>query len=129
MHALGYVGRINEKEAQRLDKKQYSATKHIGKLGIEKRYETQLHGEVGYQKVETNARGRILRVIEQQDPIPGKDLVLHLDQRLQDAAAKAMNGYRGAVVAIDIATGGILSQYSNPSYDPNSFVTGISHKE
>lgn len=129
VHALGYVGRINEKEAARLDKKQYSATKHVGKLGIEKRYETELHGQVGYQKVETNARGRILRVIEQQDPIPGKDLVLHLDQRLQQAAAKAMKGYRGAVVAIDIATGGILTQYSNPSYDPNSFVTGISHKE
>lgn len=129
VHALGYVGRINEKEAQRVDKKQYSATKHIGKLGIEKRYEKELHGQVGYQKVETNARGRILRVIEQQDPIPGKDLVLHLDQRLQQASAKAMKGYRGAVVAIDIASGGILAQYSNPSYDPNSFVTGISHKE
>lgn len=129
VHALGYVGRINEKEAQRVDKKQYSATKHIGKLGIEKRYEDELHGQVGYQKVETNARGRILRVIEQVDPIPGKDLVLHLDQRLQTAAAKAMKGYRGAVVAIDVATGGILTQYSNPSYDPNSFVTGISHAE
>lgn len=129
VHALGYVGRINEKEAQRLDKKQYSATKHIGKLGIEKRYENELHGQVGYQKVETNARGRILQVIEQVDPVPGKDLVLHLDQRLQNAAAKAMKGYRGAVVAIDVATGGILTQYSNPSYDPNSFVTGISHAE
>jgi penicillin-binding protein 2 len=129
VHALGYVGRINEKETQRLDKKQYSATKHIGKLGIEKRYENELHGQVGYQKVETNARGRILQVIEQVDPVPGKDLVLHLDQRLQKAAAKAMKGYRGAVVAIDVATGGILTQYSNPSYDPNSFVTGISHKE
>ncbi len=129
VHALGYVGRINQKEEDRLDKKQYSATKHIGKLGIEKRYEKELHGQVGYQKVETNARGRILRVIEQEDPIPGEDLVLHLDQRLQDAAAKAMKGYRGAVVAIDVASGGILTQYSNPSYDPNSFVTGISHAE
>ncbi len=129
VHALGYVGRINEKEAQRLDKKQYSASKHIGKLGIERRYESELHGQVGYQKVETNVRGRILRVIEQQDPIPGKNLVLHLDQRLQKASAKAMKGYRGAVVAIDVATGGILAQYSNPSYDPNSFVTGISHNE
>ncbi|NRA23768.1 MAG: penicillin-binding protein 2, partial [Oleispira sp.] len=129
VHALGYVGRINQKEAQRLDKKQYSATKHVGKLGIERRYEGELHGQVGYQKVETNARGRILRVIEQADPVPGKDLVLHLDQRFQQAAAEAMKGYRGAVVAIDVATGGILTQYSNPSYDPNSFVTGISHKE
>lgn len=129
VHALGYVGRINEKEVQRLDKKQYSATKHIGKLGIEKYYETELHGEVGYQKVEANVRGRIIRVIEQKDPVPGKNLVLHLDQRLQRASAKAMGDYRGAVVAIDVATGGILAQYSNPSYDPNSFVTGISHTE
>lgn len=127
VHALGYVGRINEKEEEKLDKKQYSATKHIGKLGIERHYEKELHGQVGYQKVETNARGRILRVIEQLDPIPGKDLVLNLDQRLQNAAAKAMEGYRGAVVAIDVATGGILTQYSNPSYNPNDFVTGISH--
>lgn len=127
VHALGYVGRINEKEEEKLDKKQYSATKHIGKLGIERHYEKELHGQVGYQKVETNARGRILRVIEQVDPIPGKDLVLNLDQRLQNAAAKAMEGYRGAVVAIDVATGGILTQYSNPSYNPNDFVTGISH--
>jgi len=129
VHALGYVGRINEKEAQRLDKKQYRATKHVGKLGIERRYENELHGQVGYQKVETNARGRILQVIEQVDPVPGKDLVLHLDQRLQQASAVAMKGYRGAVVAIDVATGGILAQYSNPSYNPNAFVTGISHKE
>ncbi len=129
VHALGYVGRINEKEAERLDRKQYSATKHVGKLGIEKHYEKELHGQVGYQKVETNARGRILRVIEQEDPIPGEDLVLHLDQRLQQAAEDAMKGYRGAVVAIDVANGGILTQYSNPSYDPNSFVTGISHSE
>ncbi len=129
VHALGYVGRINEREVQRLDKKQYSATKHIGKLGIERRYEDELHGQVGYQKVETNVRGRILRVIEQQDPIPGKNIVLHLDQRLQRASAKAMGDFRGAVVAIDVASGGILAQYSNPSYDPNSFVTGISHTE
>ena len=129
VHALGYVGRINQKEEEQLDRKQYSATKHVGKLGIEKRYEKELHGQVGYQKVETNARGRILRVIEQADPIPGEDLVLHLDQRLQDAAAKAMKGYRGAVVAIDVTSGGILTQYSNPSYDPNAFVTGISHNQ
>lgn len=129
VHALGYVGRINEKEAQRLDPKQYSATKHIGKLGIESRYEEALHGEVGYQKVETNVRGRVIRVIEQQDPIPGKDLVLNLDLKLQRTAAEAMKGYRGAVVAIDVKTGGILTQFSNPSYDPNLFVTGISHQE
>lgn len=126
-HALGYVGRINEKEQKKLDKRLYKATDHIGKLGIEKRYEKELHGIVGYQKVETNARGRILQVVEREDPVPGRNLTLHLDSRLQMAAANAMKNYRGAVVAIDTATGGILTQYSNPSYDPNLFVTGISH--
>jgi len=133
-HVLGYVGRINEKDQALLDtdpdvKRRYSATQYIGKTGVERRYEEDLHGEVGYQKVETNARGRILSVIEQQDPIPGKDLTLHLDARLQKLAEKEMIGRRGAVVAIEVATGGIVALYSNPAFDPNSFVTGISHKD
>ncbi|CCU73307.1 penicillin-binding protein 2 [Thalassolituus oleivorans] len=133
-HVLGYVGRINEKDQALLDtdpdvKRRYSATQYIGKTGVERRYEEDLHGEVGYQKVETNARGRILSVIEQQDPIPGKDLTLHLDARLQTLAEKEMTGRRGAVVAIEVATGGIVALYSNPTFDPNSFVTGISHKD
>lgn len=133
-HVLGYVGRINEKDQALLDtdpdvKRRYSATQYIGKTGVERRYEEDLHGEVGYQKVETNARGRILSVIEQQDPIPGKDLTLHLDARLQTLAEKEMTGRRGAVVAIEVATGGIVALYSNPAFDPNSFVTGISHKD
>ncbi|MEQ3632134.1 MAG: penicillin-binding protein 2 [Thalassolituus sp.] len=133
-HVLGYVGRINEKDQALLDtdpdvKRRYSATQYIGKTGVERRYEEDLHGEVGYQKVETNARGRILSVIEQQDPIPGKDLTLHLDARLQKLAEKEMTGRRGAVVAIEVATGGIVALYSNPAFDPNSFVTGISHKD
>ncbi|MFC3680382.1 penicillin-binding protein 2 [Bacterioplanoides pacificum] len=133
-HVLGYVARINQKEQQKLDededtKRQYSASRYIGKIGIERRYERDLHGQVGYQKVETNARGRILRVIEQTDPVPGDDITLQLDTRLQKLAEKEMQGYRGALVAIDIASGGIISLYSNPSYDPNLFVTGISHKD
>tara|TARA_R110001583_G_scaffold177220_1_gene332230 strand:+ start:275 stop:2128 length:1854 start_codon:yes stop_codon:yes gene_type:complete len=133
-HVLGYVGRINEKDQALLDtdpdvKRRYSATQYIGKTGVERRYEEDLHGEVGYQKVETNARGRILSVIEQQDPIPGKDLTLHLDARLQKLAENEMTGRRGAVVAIEVATGGIVALYSNPAFDPNSFVTGISHKD
>jgi len=133
-HVLGYVGRINQKEQQKLDadpddKRQYSATRFIGKLGVEKRYEQDLHGQVGYQKVETNARGRILRVIEQTDPVPGDDITLHLDTRLQKLAEKEMQGRRGALVAIEVASGGIISLYSNPSFDPNLFVTGISHKD
>ncbi len=133
-HVLGYVGRINQKEQATLDtdadtKRRYSATQYIGKLGVEKRYEADLHGEVGYQKVETNARGRIIQVLEQQNPTPGQDITLHLDSRLQTLAQKEMKGMRGALVAIEVATGGILSLYSNPSFDPNLFVTGISHKD
>ncbi len=133
-HVLGYVGRINQGEQTKLDtdpetKRRYSATRYIGKLGAEKQYEADLHGEVGYQKVETNARGRIIQVIEQQDPVPGSDITLHLDSRLQTLAQKEMQGMRGALVAIEVATGGILSLYSNPSFDPNLFVTGISHKD
>lgn len=133
-HVLGYVARINQKEQKKLDadpdkKRQYSATRFIGKLGVEKQYEQDLHGQVGYQKVETNARGRILRVIEQTDPVPGDDITLHLDTRLQKLAEQELQGRRGALVAIEVASGGILSLYSNPSFDPNLFVTGISHKD
>ena len=132
-HALGYVGRITQREQQRIDtdpdkKRNYSATRVIGKIGVEKQYESDLHGKVGYQKVETNARGRIIRVIEQQDPVPGQDITLNLDSRLQNLARRKMQGMRGALVAIEVATGGIVSLYSNPSFDPNLFVTGISHK-
>jgi len=127
-HVLGYVGRINQKEAQTLDEARYRATDIIGKIGVEKFYESELHGEVGYQKVETNARGRILQVLERQDPTPGNDLTLTLDYNLQAKAAEQMEGRRGAVVAIDIETGGILALYSNPSFDANLFVQGISHK-
>jgi len=128
VHALGYVGRINEKELQRVDAKNYSGTHYIGKLGIERFYEPLLHGQVGYHKVETNARGRVMRVLEQTDPVPGKDIVLHLDIRLQQAAEKLVEGRRASIVAIDPKTGGILALVSNPGYDPNLFVTGISTK-
>lgn len=127
-HALGYVGRINQKEASRIDEAKYSATDIIGKLGIEQFYENILHGEVGYQKVEANARGRVLQVLERQDPAPGQDLTLTLDYHVQKTAAQQMADKRGAVVAINVKTGGILALYSNPSYDANLFVQGISHK-
>lgn len=129
VHALGYVGRINEKELKRVDPKNYSATHYIGKLGIERFYEDLLHGEVGYQKVETNARGRVMRVLERTDPVPGKDIVLHLDIRLQQAAEQLVSERRAAVVAIDPNNGGIMALVSNPGYDPNMFVTGISSKD
>ena len=127
-HSVGYVGRINEKELKALDPVEYSGTHHIGKTGIERFYEEQLHGEVGYEEVETNARGRVLRVLKRTDPLPGKDLVLTLDVRLQEAAEAALAGRRGAIVAIQPATGEVLAMVSQPSFDPNPFVTGISFK-
>ena len=127
-HVLGYVGRISEREVDEIDPVNYSGTHHIGKIGLEKYYEDLLHGTVGYQNVESNAHGRILRVLERHDPLPGGDIRLHLDARVQRIAMKAMAGRRGAVVAIDAATGGVIAMVCSPSYDANLFVNGISSK-
>ena len=127
-HSVGYVGRINEKELKELDPVAYSGTHHIGKTGIERFYEDDLHGRVGYEEVETNARGRVLRVLKRTDPTPGKDIVLSLDIRLQEAAEAALAGRRGAIVAIQPQTGEVLAMVSQPSFDPNPFVTGIGFK-
>jgi len=146
-HALGYVGRISEEEQWDLDEVNYSGTLQIGKIGLEKFYETQLHGKVGYQNVETNARGRVLRVLERVDPEPGADLRLHLDARTQRIAHQALlrerkagiavknptgipnSSSRGAVVAIDPRTGGVIAMVSTPSFDANLFVGGISSRD
>ncbi|MFC3153148.1 penicillin-binding protein 2 [Litoribrevibacter euphylliae] len=127
-HVVGYVARINEKELTKLDTTNYQATNHIGKLGIERFYESSLHGKVGLQKVEADARGRVLNVIERVPPTPGKNLRLSLDSRLQVTASKLLDGRRGAIVAIEPKTGGILALVSEPSFDPNAFVLGIDHK-
>lgn len=127
-HTIGYVGRINARELKSLSKNNYSATEHIGKTGVEKFYEDQLHGDVGFQTVETNARGKITRVLDREPPTPGKDLHLYLDWDTQQAALKALNGRRGAAVAIDPNTGGILAFVSMPAFDANLFVTGIDYK-
>lgn len=127
-HVLGYVGRINERELKEIDPVNYSGTKSIGKLGVEKFYEAQLHGKVGFQKVEVNALGRVLSVLEREDPVPGADITLYLDSDLQRTAEQALGERRGAVVAIDTQTGGILALTSQPSFDPNLFVTGIDAK-
>ncbi len=126
VHALGYVGRINEQDLQSLDPVKYAGTNYVGKLGIERFYEPILHGEVGSRKVETNARGRVLRVLEQNDPTPGADIQLSLDLRLQEFTEKTLEGKRASVVALDPQTGGILALVSTPTYDPNQFVMGIS---
>lgn len=127
-HVVGYVGRINEKELKTLPVTNYSGTNHTGKLGIEKSYEGLLHGQVGHQKVETNVRGRVLRVLESSKPNPGDDLYLNLDINLQNVAMNAFEGKRGALVAIDPNNGHVLSMISMPDYDANLFVNGIDSK-
>lgn len=124
-HTVGYVGRINEDDLKRLDSVEYSGTHHTGKLGVERFYEDQLHGQVGYEEVETNARGRVLRVLKRVEPKNGQDVYLSLDVNLQAAAKQALAGRRGAVVALDPRNGEVLAMVSEPSYDPNPFVTGI----
>lgn len=126
---LGYVGRINENELREVDSNNYSATNYIGKLGIEKYFEDILHGTVGYQQVETDATGRVVRVLKSVAPIPGNNLYLTIDSRLQQIALAALGDEAGAVVAIQPRTGQILALVSNPSYDPNLFADGISHQE
>ncbi|PZR53311.1 MAG: penicillin-binding protein 2, partial [Stutzerimonas stutzeri] len=128
-HSVGYVGRINEQEVKQLDPVNYAGTHHIGKTGIEKFYEDELHGQVGYEEVETNARGRVLRVLKRTDPIPGKDITLSLDLDLQEAAEEALGGRRGAIVALLPDTGEVVAMVSQPSFNPNLFVTGISFKD
>jgi penicillin-binding protein 2 len=125
-HALGYVGRINEQEAEELDETDYRGTFHVGKVGVEKYYEDMLHGDVGYQNVESNAHGRVLRVLERFAPESGNDLTLSLDYAVQLAAFEALGDRRGAVVAIDPRTGGLLALVSKPGFDTNLFVNGIS---
>ena len=125
-HVLGYVGRIDENELKTLDSSNYAATTHVGKSGIEKAYEAELHGRVGYQHVEVNAQGRLLRVLERNAAYPGNDLYLSIDSTLQQAAWDALGEHRGAVVAIEPATGRVLALVSKPAYEPNAFVNGIS---
>jgi penicillin-binding protein 2 len=125
VHSVGYVGRINQQELQSLDPSNYAATNYVGKIGVEKSYEELLHGQVGYQHVETNARGRVLRVLERTPPVPGQNLYLNIDVALQRTAEQAFNGERGALVAIAPQSGAVLAMVSMPGYDPNLFVNGI----
>ena len=127
-HVVGYVGRINEKELKILDATNYSGSNHTGKLGIEKSYEALLHGQVGYQEVETNVRGRVLRVLARHNPTPGDDLYLNLDINLQKVVTQAFEDKRGAMVAVDPSNGKVLAMVSMPSYYPNLFVNGIDSK-
>ncbi|SNT69288.1 penicillin-binding protein 2 [Psychrobacter sp. LV10R520-6] len=128
-HVIGYVGRINDKESKRIDKDRYAGTDLIGKIGIEDFYEDILLGQPGYQSVETDAYGNILRQLETKPPIAGNDITLSLDYGLQKVAQQQLDGRRGAIVAIDPKNGDVLAFVSNPSYDPNPFISGISFKD
>lgn len=128
-HVLGYVGRIDEEDLRRVDEASYAGTSHIGKLGVERFYEERLHGGVGHQQIEVNAEGRVLRVLEDEPPSPGQDMVLTIDAGLQAVAEQAFEGESGALVAMIPETGEILALVSTPSYDPNLFVNGISRED
>ncbi|QQS55147.1 MAG: penicillin-binding protein 2 [Candidatus Competibacteraceae bacterium] len=125
VHAIGYVGRIDENELRRLDPGQYSGSTHIGKTGVERSYEELLRGRTGWQQVETNAEGRPLRVLSRTPPVPGQHIYLSIDVRLQAVAEKVLEDYNGAIVALDPRNGEILALASQPTYDPNPFVNGI----
>lgn len=127
-HVLGYVGRINQQELNEIDSVNYSASHYIGKLGIEKYYEEELHGRVGYQQVENDATGKPIRILKEIKGVPGRNIYLTLDSGLQFVAEKALEDHRGAIVAIQPATGQVLAMVSKPGYDPNLFVTGIDRK-
>jgi penicillin-binding protein 2 len=128
-HTVGSVRRISEDDLQRLDSVRYSATKFVGRRGVEQFYERSLHGEVGYRRVETDAHGLVRRELEVNRPTAGQNITLHLDSRLQIAASAALGDRRGAIVALDTRSGGVLAMISSPAYDPNAFVLGISTEQ
>ncbi|PSW09771.1 penicillin-binding protein 2 [Photobacterium sanctipauli] len=146
-HVLGYVAKINDRDIQRLEREEkinnYKATRDIGKLGIEKYYEDLLHGTSGYQEVEVNSRGRVIRTLKYVPPIPGKDIKLNLDIELQlyvkelltereqdpETGEEIVSYKRGSVVVLDPRDSSVLAMVSSPSYDPNLFVHGISGKK
>ena len=124
-HAIGYVGRIDQSDLRRLDANRYRGTNHVGKVGAEFQFEDVLHGEPGYRQVEVNVQGRVLRVLEEESPEPGRDVYLTIDLELQRIAEEALEGQAGAVVALEPATGEVLALASTPRFDPNLFARGI----
>jgi penicillin-binding protein 2 len=143
-HAIGYVGSISLQDLERIDRSDYASTSHIGKTGIERSYENALHGHVGYRHQVVNAQGRVLfdpSVQNQADeaeiagmpkakqPVPGNNIVLSIDMRLQLAAQAALGEVRGAVVAIDPRNGDVLALVSTPAFDPNRFAEGMSRQD
>jgi len=145
-HAVGYVGSISTADLERIDRSNYAGTSHIGKTGVERAYEGRLHGQVGYRQQVVNAQGRVLGVleaagdgriqaladssgVEAKTPVPGSNVVLSLDIKLQLAAQEAMQDLRGAIVAIDPRNGDVLALVSTPAFDPNRFAEGLSRAD
>lgn len=128
-HVIGYIGRINQREAEKIDDSDdaanYSGTEYIGKEGLEKSYEKQLHGTTGYEEVEVSAGGRAVRTLSRTPATPGDNLILSIDIGLQKVVEQAFGNRRGALVAIEPSTGDILAYVSMPNFDPNLFVDGI----
>lgn len=128
-HAIGYIGRIADRDLKWIEDSEkqanYKGTDHIGKSGLEQHYEFELHGETGYEEVEIDAGGRALRSLKRVSPVSGNNLALTLDSKLQEITEQAFGDRKGALVAIEPSTGGILALVSNPTYDPNMFVDGI----
>ena len=132
VHVIGYVGRINQRDKERIKKngldQDYLGTSHIGKLGIEQSYESLLHGKNGYESLEVMASGRQVGVLDEQNPVQGNNLQLTIDAYLQDQVEQGFAGRRGALVAIEPSTGQVLAFVSSPTYDPNLFVEVIPDK-
>ncbi len=128
-HVIGYIGSINDKDLVKLQKNgdlsNYKGSDHIGKAGLEQSYEAYLHGTLGFQQVETDADGRAVRVVSTSPSVPGGNLILTIDSKMQEIAEAAFGNYRGALVAINPKTGEVLSYVSQPTFDPNLFVDGI----
>ena len=128
-HVIGYIGRINQMEAEKIedmeDGANYNGTDYIGKEGLEKRYESLLHGRTGYEEVEVTAGGRAVRTLSRTPASPGSNLVLSIDIELQKIVEEAFGERRGALVAIEPSTGEVLAYVSKPTFDPNLFVEGI----
>ncbi|MDD4907183.1 MAG: penicillin-binding protein 2 [Methylobacter tundripaludum] len=126
-HVIGYVGRINEAEMKSLPVAEYRGSTHVGKIGIESTYETELHGKTGYAEIEKNVQSRAINTLNSVMPSPGANLYLTLDIDLQKTAYDALDTFDGAVVAIEVKTGGVLVFASRPGFDPNPFVIGIAN--
>jgi penicillin-binding protein 2 len=128
-HVVGYIGRISQKDAKKIEEMEnaanYAGTDYIGKEGLEKKYENELHGKTGYEEVEVTAGGRAVRTLSRTAASPGNNLILSIDIELQKIVEEAFGDRRGALVAIEPSTGDVLAYVSKPTFDPNLFVDGI----